>query len=75
MRFLRFLGDVILPPAPALKGGEEGRFAIGRADALLDALRAIGEERFFLGGAKRTGALGGRTDLILPQAKRMDWKT
>ena len=74
------MGDVSLPPAPALKGGEDGRFAmgrfaIGRADALLDALRAIGEERFFLGGAKRMGGLGGRTDLILPQAKRMDWKT
>ena len=48
-----------------------GRFAMGRADALLDALRAIG--RFAIG--KRTGALGGRMERILPQAKRMDWKT
>lgn len=28
-RPLRFLGDVGLPPAPALKGGEAGRFALG----------------------------------------------
>ena len=48
-----------------------GRFAIGRADALLDALRAIG--RFAIG--KGLGAFGGRTDLILPHAKRMDWNT
>jgi hypothetical protein len=70
-------------------GGEEGRCAIGRADALLDALRAMGRcatgradalldalwaiGRFAIG--KRTGALGGRMERILPQAKRMDWKT
>ena len=48
-----------------------GRFAMGRADALLDALRAMG--RFAIG--KGLGALGGRTERILPQAKRMDWKT
>jgi hypothetical protein len=45
-----------------------GRYAIGRAEALLDALRAIG--RFATG--KGLGALGGRMDLILPQAKRID---
>lgn len=59
----RFLGDGRLVIG-------DGLLAIGDGRLLGDGRWAIGERReerfFFFTGAKRTGGLGGRTDLILP---------
>ena len=61
----RFLGDGLLAIGDWRLLGD-GRLAIG------DWRWVIGERReerfFFFTGAKRTGGLGGRTDLILPHA-------